>query len=106
MVEYVVVLVFGVMVLMGPGGDMMLLLLKVINDRYQGYTYSVSLSRLPDHDSLGAYLVDTTVLEPLDPNVLVNEIGNYTNFPTLESFPTDLLPSSPGDLMDGATSFF
>ena len=41
MVEYVVVLVFGVMVLtIGPGGDVILDLLGVMNDNHQGYSYA------------------------------------------------------------------
>lgn len=106
MVEYVVVLVFGVMVLMGPGGDMMLLTLKVLNDRYQGYSYATSLSTLPDHDSLAAYLIDEDIIAPIDPSVLVDGIDQFTTFPTLDTFPDDLLPDSPADILDGAISFF
>lgn len=60
MTEYVVVLMFGVMVLtIGPGGDVLLDLLAVINDNHQGYSYSVSLSTLPQYDSLADYVLAT-----------------------------------------------
>ena len=107
MVEFIVVLVFGVMVMtIGPGGDVLLDLLGIMNDKYQGYSYATSLSTLPDHDNLAAYLIDADIIDPIDPNELVNEIRSYTSFPTLESFSEDLLPNSPSDILDGATSFF
>lgn len=62
--EYIVVLVFGVMVLtVGPGGDVLLDFLSVLNDNYQGYSYSASLSTLPDHDNLALYAADTLAIE-------------------------------------------
>ena len=107
MVEFIVVLVFGVMVLsIGPGGDVLLDLLAVMNDKYQGYSYAASLSTLPDQDSLGAYLVDEDIVDPIDPNTLVDKMNEYTHFPTLDTFPEDLMPDSPSDILDGVTSFF
>ena len=107
MVEFIVVLVFGVMVLtIGPGGDVLLDLLGVMNDKFQGYSYAASLSDLPAHDSLGAYLIDEDVIDPIDPNDIISEINKYTTFPTLDDFPDDLMPDSPSDILDGATSFF
>jgi len=107
MVEFIVVLVFGVMVMtIGPGGDVLLDLLGIMNDKYQGYSYATSLSTLPDHDNLAAYLIDEDVIDPIDPDALVDEIRNYTSFPTLDSFPDDLMPDSPSDILDGAISFF
>jgi hypothetical protein len=107
MVEFTIVLVFGVMVMtIGPGGDVLLDLLGIMNDKYQGYSYATSLSTLPDHDNLAAYLVDTDVIDPVDPSALVNGINAFTTFPTLDSFPDDLMPSSASDILDGATSFF
>jgi len=107
MVEFTIVLVFGVMVMsIGPGGDVLLDLLGLMNDKYQGYSYAASLSTLPDHDNLAAYLVDANVISPVDPTALVNGISAFTNFPTLDSFPDDLMPSSPSDILDGAISFF
>lgn len=64
MVEYIVVLAFGVMVLtVGPGGDVLLDFLGVLNDNYQGYSYSASLSTLPDHDNLALYATETLEIE-------------------------------------------
>ncbi len=107
MVEFTIALVFGVMVMtIGPGGDVLLDLLGVMNDKYQGYSYATSLSTLPDHDNLAAYLIDEDIIDPIDPNELVDEIRNYTDFPSLESFSEDLLPDGPEDILDGAISFF
>ena len=107
MVEYTVVLVFGVMVLTtGPGGDVILELLNVLKDKYRGYSYAMSLSTPPDHDSLGDYLVDADIVDPIDPNDLVNKIDDYTSLPNLQDFATDQLPDSAGDILEGATSFF
>ena len=104
MVEFIVVLVFGVMVMtIGPGGDVLLDLLGVMNDKYQGYSYATSLSTLPDHDNLAAYILEENGLSP---SFLVDEIRNYTDFPSLESFSKDLLPDGPEDILDGAISFF
>ena len=64
MVEYVIVLVFGVMILtVGPGGDVLLDLLGVMNDNHQGYSYAASLSTLPDEDNVGAYLAEAYGVE-------------------------------------------
>ena len=64
MVEYIVVLVFGVMLLtVGPGGDILLDLLAVLNDNHQGYSYAVSLSDLPEQDNLAIYAAEVTGLE-------------------------------------------
>lgn len=85
MVEYVVVLVFGVMVMViGPGGDVLLDLLGVMNDKYHGYSYATSLSTLPDHDSLGDYLTDADIINPIEPGDLFTALEEYTSFPTLE----------------------
>lgn len=105
MVEYTIVLVFGVMVLTtGPGGDVMADLLKVMKGNYQGYSYAVSISDYPDHDSLGEYLSDPDVQDKLDPNVLVSQVGKFTQFPALEQFPD--IASSPQDILESAVSFF
>jgi hypothetical protein len=107
MVEYTVVLVFGVLVLTtGPGGDVIINLLDVLNDNYRGYSYTISLSDPPDHDTLYHYLNDPDTDIPYNPADLLNELGQYTSFPTLESFPKDMLPKSVGDILDGAISFF
>ncbi len=48
MVEYTIVLAFGVMVLYGPGGDVIEELEEVFRNNYRGYSYAMSLSALPD----------------------------------------------------------
>lgn len=106
MVEYTVILAFGVMVLTSGGSDRIVQLLDIINDLYSGYSYSISLSDTPDHDTLYDYLNDPDVDSPIDPSDIVDKIGQYTNFPTLDEFPTGDLPTSPADILDGAISFF
>ncbi len=51
MVEYTVVLAFGVMMLAGPGGDVLLDLAAVMKNKYRGYSYSLSMSPLPEFDT-------------------------------------------------------
>lgn len=111
MVEYTVVLVFGVMVLTtGPGGDVILQLTDVIKNKYQGYSYSVSLSYPPNYDSLGEYLLNET--NAINPNDIVGELQRFTSFPTLPDFGEVMnqagvsFPNSPADVLDGAGSFF
>ena len=76
MVEYVVVLVFGVMILtVGPGGDVLLDLLAVMHDNHQGYSYSASLSTLPDQDNAGLAYGDELI------DALGSQIpGGFTGF--------------------------
>ena len=107
MVEYTVVLVFGVMVLTtGPGGDVILKLLDVLKDKYQGYSYAVSLSSPPQYDNLGEYLVDEDIVDPIDPSDLVDQIQDFTSLPNLQEFAMDQLPDSAADILEGAGSFF
>ncbi|MCB1745042.1 MAG: hypothetical protein KDK91_32040 [Gammaproteobacteria bacterium] len=52
MVEFTIVLVFAVMVLvMGPGGDVIAELFMVSKETHRGYEFSMSMSPLPDFDS-------------------------------------------------------
>lgn len=56
MVEYTIVLVFGVMVITtGPGGDVAQQLLDVMKSNYEGYTYGISMSEAPDYDDVVTY---------------------------------------------------
>jgi Flp pilus assembly pilin Flp len=48
MVEYTIVLAFGVMVLVGPGVDVIADLTDVIKWKYESYSYAMSLSEIPD----------------------------------------------------------
>jgi len=105
MVEYAVVLSFGVLVLIS-GEDIFITIRDVLRDNYQGYSYSISLSEQPVHDNLAEYLIDADIIDPIDPNTLIDKIEDYTTFPTLESFPPPGMPTSAADVLDGATSFF
>lgn len=59
MVEYTIVLVFGVMVITtGPGGDMSAKLLQVMKDNYEGYSFGLSLSEAPDYDDAITYAAE------------------------------------------------
>ncbi|MGR8919008.1 MAG: hypothetical protein ACU85V_05265 [Gammaproteobacteria bacterium] len=51
MVEYTVILAFGVVLLMGPGGDVLVDLAEVFYHKYRGYSYAVSLSPMPEFDT-------------------------------------------------------
>lgn len=48
MVEYTVILAFGLMMLLGPGGDVLRDLADVMKNNYRGYTYALSMSPLPE----------------------------------------------------------
>lgn len=106
MVEYVVVLVFGVMVLtIGPGGDVLLDLLAVMNDNHQGYSYAASLSTLPDHDNIGDYLLEGSGLDPSSIETQLSSLlGGVTG--TLGLPDISDMPLGPGAILDGALSFW
>jgi len=123
MVEYTVVLVFGVLALTtGPSGDVIQELLEVIKENYRGYSYALSLSEAPDFDSAADYAlvleaegleqdeidrlaVDTPdALKVLqffnrDPSSVLSDLKSKL------SDPTSVLPTSVGDVMEGAGSF-
>lgn len=94
MVEYVVVLVFGVMLLtVGPGGDVLLDLLAVMNDNHQGYSYAASLSTLPDQDNVGEAYGDELI------DALGSQIpGGFTGFEVPE------MPSMNDIIDEGVSS--
>lgn len=105
MTEYAVVLMFGVMVLtMGPGGDVLLDLLAVFHDNYQGYSYASSLSELPQYDNLGEYILDANGEQISAVEDKLNEL--YSKVPSAPTFymPADI-PPSVSDLTDGLSFF-
>ena len=56
MIEYIVVTAFGLMILLGPGVDLMREELpKVLRDNHRGYSYAISLSSLPPYGTGEAY---------------------------------------------------
>ena len=69
MVEYTVILAFGVLVLLGPGGDVIKELEDVFKQNYRGYSYAMSLSTLPDFDNgddFRVYIDDLGLVPTLD----------------------------------------
>ncbi len=105
MVEYVIVLVFGVMLLtIGPGGDVLLDLLAVVNDNHQGYSYAASLSTLPQFDSLGEYVLDANGENITAVENKLNQLYNLVpSSPTFE-FPSEV-PPSLNDITEGFSFF-
>ncbi|MGE0486030.1 MAG: hypothetical protein AB7Q81_17920 [Gammaproteobacteria bacterium] len=93
MVEYTVILAFGVLMLMGPGGDVLLDLATVMKNKYRGYSYAMSLSPLPDFGTgpqLAAYIEDLN----LDPEVDDETLARLTVDPVQEQVNTALQPIS------------
>ncbi|MGB1885322.1 MAG: hypothetical protein ACPHUF_15580 [Gammaproteobacteria bacterium] len=69
MVEYTIILVFGVLMLMGPGGDVLSDLIAVFKNKYRGYSYSMSLTPMPDFGTgseFRAYISDLNLDPELD----------------------------------------
>ena len=89
MVEYLVVLAFGVMVLiMGPGADLRDALRTVVTENYGGYSYGMSLSPLPDYDTQAEYSAaltvagfdaDTVSQLAYDPTEYMKELQTYND---------------------------
>ena len=102
-----VILAFCVLVLLSAqaydvddfGNNIFVHLRNVIQDNYQGYSYSISLSDTPIHDNLGEYLIDSGVVNPINPHDMIDKIKGYTTFPDLEAFPSDM-PNSASARMD------
>lgn len=123
MVEYTVVLVFGVLALTtGPSGNAIQDLLDAIKENYRGYSYAMSLSEAPEFDSAddyAAYLqaqgleqeeIDALAVDTPDA-LKVLQFFNRDPMTQLEDIkqladPTGLLPTDVGDVLDGAGSFF
>lgn len=106
MVEYMVVVVFGVMVLtIGPGGDVLLDLLAAMNDNYQGYSYAASLSTLPDYDNLAEYTLATGNLTPAAFEAQLSSM--LTGLPTRLDLP-DMgdIPLNQNTILEGATTLW
>ncbi|RME32709.1 MAG: hypothetical protein D6786_09770 [Gammaproteobacteria bacterium] len=116
MVEYTVVLFFGLLLLfkafslpgVSPSGhdtggfrpdSVPGLLLGVMKDNFQGYSYTMSLSDVPDYDTLYDYLMDPNVAgNQISPAALLSKIsgGKFTQCPTSPPLPS--LPSWPPSL--------
>lgn len=106
MVEYIIVVSFGVLVLVA-GDDVILRLRDVIRNNYDGYSYAVSLSEYPDAGNSLEYramLEDQGVPEETidyltdDPTDMVNELLDeylFSSVPGLEGFDFGALPLNP-----------
>ena len=64
MVEYTIVTSLGVLVLLGPGTDVIQYTLRAIQDNYQGYSYAMSLSQWPEFDIRSAETITPTLAMP------------------------------------------
>jgi hypothetical protein len=91
MVEYTVVLAFGVLLLMGPGGDVLKDLAMVMQNKYRGYSYAMSLSPLPEFDTgpeLATYIEGLN----LDPAIDDATLARLTVDPVQEQVDAALAP--------------
>ena len=110
-VEYVIVVVFGILVLTtGPGRDAIEMVMDAMKDNYRGYSYAVSLSDYPDADDddlFRAMLIDQGVpveeVELLadDPQEFMDEISpfDFDSPPGIAEITDDLIPTSPDDFL-------
>ena len=122
MTEYTIILAFGLMVLLGPGIDVLKEMANVIRRNYEGYSYAISLSPLPDYgtgaemrtamisEEIDQATVDQLGVDPLEDEML-QQLAAYTEFKeelsdTVEEY-TDF---DLGDIWDAAedaaVSFF
>ena len=58
MVEYTIVTSLGILVLLGPGADVINWTMAAIKGNYQGYSYAMSLSQWPEFDIRAATPVE------------------------------------------------
>ncbi len=104
MTEYTIVLAFGVMVLVGPGTDVIAAFVDVFKWKHQSYAYAVSLSEIPD-----------SPVTPLPASVqnALNQLNTFTTFPTTQQLTgqltnaaigqvTNALPTNAGGIINTA----
>ena len=99
MVEYMVILSFGILLLMGPGGDVLVELEHVFKNNYRGYTYALSMSPLPDFGN-GQELRDHIADLGLDPELDDETIDRLAVDPVQDAVTSALQP-----LTDAHTAF-
>ena len=63
MVEYTVITSLGILVLLGPGTDVIQYALRSIQDNYTGYSYAMSLSQWPEFDIRSAEAIATPIVD-------------------------------------------
>ena len=91
MVEYTVILAFGLLTLLGPGGDVLHDLADVLRNSYRGYTYALSMSPLPDFDT-GPQLRDYIGTLGLDPELDDETLDRPTVDPVQDGVTAALSP--------------
>lgn len=125
MVEYVIVVAFGILVISGAGG-VIDELIGTVQDSYRGYSYAVSLSQVPDYaDVDGAEAACLASGSPpsvcsflTDPSALTSKIETFkTSYESVKSAlgswkdppsidPLDYFePPSPRDIFCFTTGF-
>ncbi|MGR8946941.1 MAG: hypothetical protein ACU84Q_02775 [Gammaproteobacteria bacterium] len=122
MTEYTVILAFGLMVLLGPGIDVLKEMANVLRRNYEGYSYAISLSPLPDYgsgvdmrdamvsDEIDQATIDQLGVDPLEDEML-EKLAAYTDFKEqLSDTVEDYTDIDIGDIWDAAedaaVSFF
>jgi len=94
MVEYMIVASLGILVLLGPGTDVIRWTMTTIKNNYQGYSYAMSLSQWPEFDIREAEPIRITGWDPTE-NSSIGETGTRGGeLPTIsppESEATDFL---------------
>lgn len=93
MVEYTVILAFGLMMLLGPGGDVLRDLADVMKNNYRGYTYALSMSPLPEFGT-GPELREYIEGLELDPEIDEATLERLTVDPVDEGVSALLSPLS------------
>jgi len=64
MVEYTIVTSLGILVLLGPGADVISWTMSVIKNNFQGYSYAMSLSQWPEFDIRSADPIEISGWDP------------------------------------------
>ena len=93
MVEYTVILAFGLMLLLGPGGDVLRELAGVMRNNYRGYSYALSMSPLPEFET-GPALREYVEGLGLDPELDEQTLDRLTVDPVQEGVTAALSPLS------------
>ena len=73
MTEYVIVTAFGLMLLLGPGIDILKEMANVFRRNYDGYSYAMSLSALPDYGT-GEQMRTAMLAEQID-QATIDQLG-------------------------------
>lgn len=122
MTEYTVILAFGLMVLLGPGIDVLKEMANVLRRNYEGYSYAISLSPLPDYgtgvdmrtamisEEIDQATIDQLGVDPLEDEML-EQLAAYTDLKEqLSDTVEDYTDINIGDIWDAAedaaVSFF